>query len=318
VLLQGREQGRPGCAGVNRIAFSDRLEHLPPKIPRRLGSRKTAFEDQARPADNWKAAVDEYYQPRRLASAAPLALALAVAAVVVAAFAWLQLRQTLHSERAARHTEVAGLQRRLAALEAHDARLSSRVGTAERTLKRRDAGIAPLAGRVLKSVFTVETDAGLGTGFVGWQDADGLYVITADHVVKDASSSVTLTRAGHSWRGDVDAEDAVNDLAVIRINGRPEGAAPLWQSASPHLPVVGDQVLLVGSPFGLSGTVTTGVVSRVTRKVVQTDAAANPGNSGGPAVDKHGRVVGVLVAGGGENLNFAIRIDRTCAKLRRC
>jgi serine protease Do len=261
--------------------------------------------------------VDEYYEPRRLPAAAPLALALAVA-IVAAGVAWLQLRQTLHSERAARRTEVAGLQRRLSALEAHDATLSSRVGTAERTLKRRDAGIAPLAKRVLRSVFTIETDAGLGSGFVGWQDADGIYVVTADHVVKDASSSVTLTRAGHSWRGDVEAEDPANDLALIRVNGRPAGAAALWQTPAQQPPAVGDQVLLVGSPFGLSGTVTTGVVSRVTSKVVQTDAAANPGNSGGPAVDKHGRVVGVLVAGGGENLNFAIRIDRACAKLRQC
>jgi S1-C subfamily serine protease len=262
--------------------------------------------------------MDDYYQPRRLPVAALLSLVLALGAVAVVGVAWLQLRETVHSERAARHTEVAGLQRRLAALEAHDARLSTRVGSAERTLKRRDAGIAPLAKRVLLSVFTIRTDAGLGTGFVGWQDADGVYVVTADHVVKDASSSVTLSRAGHSWRGDVEAEDAANDLALIRMNGRPEGAAPLWQAPSAHPPLVGDQVLLVGSPFGLSGTVTTGVVSRVTTKVVQTDAAANPGNSGGPAVDKHGRVVGVLVAGGGENINFAIRIDRACAKLRDC
>src|SRR5581483_6828343 len=156
----------------------------------------------------------------------------------------------------------------------------------------------------------VETDAGLGTGFVGWTDADGVYVITANHVVKDASSSVTLTRTGQSWRGDVQAEDAKNDLAVIRLDGRPAGAAPLWQKPVKAPPAVGDQLLLVGSPFGLSGTVTTGVVSRVTKELVQTDAAANPGNSGGPAVDKQGNVVGVLVSGGGENINFAIRIDR--------
>jgi S1-C subfamily serine protease len=262
--------------------------------------------------------MDDYYEPRRLPAAARLALVLAVGAVAVAGFAWLQLRQTLHSERTARHAEVAGLQRRLAALEAHDARLSSRVGTAERTLKRRDAGIAPLAKRVLRSVFTVETDAGLGSGFVAWQDVDGVYVLTANHVVENASSSVTLTRSGHSWRGDLEAVDPANDLALIRMNGRAAGAEPLWQSPRREAPAVGDQVLLVGSPFGLSGTVTTGVVSRVTPKVVQTDAAANPGNSGGPAVDKQGRIVGVLVAGGGENINFAIRIDRACAKLRPC
>src|SRR5207248_1250552 len=227
-------------------------------------------------------------------------------------------RSALDSERTARRAEVGGLNHRLRTLESHDARLSSRVGTAERSLKRRDGGVAPLARRVLRSVFTIETDAGLGTGFVGWSDADGVYVVTADHVVKDASSSVTLTRAGQSWRGDVQAEDPTNDLALIRMDGRPAGAAPLWQKGTKRAPAVGDQVLLVGSPFGLSGTVTTGVVSRVTKKVVQTDAAANPGNSGGPAVDKQGNVVGVLVAGGGENINFAIRIGRACAKLRAC
>jgi S1-C subfamily serine protease len=263
--------------------------------------------------DRWDTA-----RPSRLPSAPTLAFALALAALALAVFGWLHARSALDSERGARRAEAAGLNRRLRVLEAHDARLSSRVGSAERSLKRRDAGVAPLAKRVLRSVFTVETDAGLGTGFVGWQDADGVYVVTADHVVHEASSSVTLTRAGHSWRGDVQAEDPANDLALIRINGRPAGATPLWQSPAKRPPAVGDQVLLVGSPFGLSGTVTTGVVSRVTPKLVQTDAAANPGNSGGPAVAKDGRLVGVLVSGGGENINFAIRIERACARLRDC
>jgi len=257
-------------------------------------------------------------RPSRLPSAPTVAAMLAVAALAVACFGWLHARSALDSERTARRAEVGGLNHRLRTLESHDARLSSRVGTAERSLKRRDAGVAPLAKRVLRSVFTIETDAGLGTGFVGWTDADGVYVITANHVVANASSSVTLTRAGQSWRGDVQAEDATNDLAVVRMNGRPAGAAPLWQVPRKQPPAVGDQVLLVGSPFGLSGTVTTGVVSRVTPKLVQTDAAANPGNSGGPAVAKDGRIVGVLVAGGGENINFAVRIDRACAKLRAC
>jgi S1-C subfamily serine protease len=257
-------------------------------------------------------------RPSRLPSVPTLAATLAFAAIALAAFGWIHARAALVTERDARHAEVAGLNRRLEVLEAHDARLSSRVGSAERSLKRRDAGIAPLAKRVLKSVFTVQTDAGLGTGFVGWTDADGLYVITANHVVENASSAVTLTRAGQSWRGDVQAQDRANDLALIRMEGRPAGAAALWQHPGKSPPAVGDQLLLVGSPFGLSGTVTTGVVSRVTPKLVQTDAAANPGNSGGPAVAKDGRIVGVLVAGGGENINFAIRIDRVCAKLRDC
>ena len=56
----------------------------------------------------------------------------------------------------------------------------------------------------------------------------------------------------------------------------------------------------------------------MSKKVIQTDAAANPGNSGGPAIDKYGHVVGVLVAGGGENLNFTVPIGRACIKLRVC
>jgi len=96
-------------------------------------------------------------------------------------------------------------------------------------------------------------------------------------------------------------------------------AAPLWQH--PQLgvsPVVGDELVLVGSPFGLEGTVTSGVVSRVTYDAIQTDAAANPGNSGGPAVNRSGEVVGVLLAGGAENLNFAVPIQRACVTVRKC
>ena len=74
----------------------------------------------------------------------------------------------------------------------------------------------------------------------------------------------------------------------------------------------------LGSPYGLEGAVTEGVVSRITYNSIQTDAAANPGNSGGPAVDREGQVVGVLLAGGGENLNFAVPIQRACVTLRTC
>src|ERR671931_325320 len=113
--------------------------------------------------------------------------------------------------------------------------------------------------------------------------------------------------------------DSQNDLALVRVSGSPAGAAPLWQDVHAGAPPrPGDQLLLVGSPYGLEGTVTTGIVSRVSRHVIQTDAAANPGNSGGPATDRQGRIVGILVAGGGENINFAVPIARACVKLRHC
>jgi S1-C subfamily serine protease len=129
---------------------------------------------------------------------------------------------------------------------------------------------------------------------------------------------VTLKRNSGSWAAEVVKRNADRDLAVLRVEGRPIGAKPLWQKPLANKPRVGETLVLVGSPFGLGGTVTSGVVSRVRPKEIQTDAAANPGNSGGPAVDRKGRVVGVLVAGGGENLNFAVPILRLCGSLRRC
>jgi S1-C subfamily serine protease len=81
---------------------------------------------------------------------------------------------------------------------------------------------------------------------------------------------------------------------------------------------VGDELLLVGSPLGYEGSITSGVVGRVASDEIQTDAAAYPGISGGPAVDENGQVVGVLVSGEGENLNFAVPINKACVKLRRC
>ncbi len=257
--------------------------------------------------------------PARRLPVAALAAAAALAALAVSAFVFVRQTGAVDAERSARKAEVRGLETRIAALEKRNSTLSGRLGSAEKTLKRRETGIAPLASRVLRSVFTVETENGLGSGFVAWTEGDASYLVTANHVVDgQLGSGVTISRQGGSWSGDIDAVDPKHDLAVIRIEGRPAGAVPLWQNSHGPKPRTGDQLLLVGSPYGLYGTVTTGIVSRVTRKVIQTDAAANPGNSGGPALDKQGHVVGVLVAGGGENINFAIPIGLACVSLRRC
>jgi S1-C subfamily serine protease len=246
----------------------------------------------------------------------------AVGAVALA-FSWYTYRhgQTLvKSERDQRVAQVATLQGQLRALRGRDASLTGTV----QSLKTKTHDLAPLANRVLKSVFTIYAGNELGSGFAAWTQGDSTYVLTARHVVASSlGGSVTLTRAGGGgWQGDIVAEDAKNDLAVVHLEGHPAGVAPLWQRPVTTPPAVGDPLLLVGSPYGLRGTVTTGIVSRVTTKAIQTDAAANPGNSGGPALDSSGHVVGVLVAGVkasyGSGLNFAVPIARVCEKLRRC
>ena len=261
---------------------------------------------------------DEYERRGRTLSLPALVAGLTVlAALGVSLFAVASVREQSMRVDLLR-TDVRELEGRLEAFRLSDVELAGRLKTSEGKLREKDQGIAPLAARVLKSVFTVKTDDGLGAGFAGWTADDQLYVVTAAHVVSEVGEQVLLERNTGSWRAEVIGRDRGRDLAVLRVDGKPVGAKPLWQQPRANKPRVGDALLLVGSPYGLGGTVTSGVVSRVRPKEIQTDAAANPGNSGGPAVDRKGHVVGVLVAGGGENLNFAVPISRLCGSLRRC
>ncbi|WP_313695179.1 S1C family serine protease [Halorarum halobium] len=152
-----------------------------------------------------------------------------------------------------------------------------------------------------------------GSGFVG---PDGV-VITNEHVVADATD-VRLRFEGNEWRGaTVVGTDAYSDLAVLRPAERPESATPLPFVDTDPEPPVGTDVLAIGSPYGFDGSASEGIISGVDRLLpapnefqiadaVQTDAALNPGNSGGPLVTLDGDVVGVVSSAGGENVGFAI------------
>jgi S1-C subfamily serine protease len=267
--------------------------------------------------------VYDEYPSRRFTATTPLSVVAVCLLAGAMGFSYLAYTH-VHSRDAevrALHGEVGSLEQRVAALGANSDRITSHLKATDRSLKKKDAGIAPLAARVLRSVFRVQTSSGwLGTGWAAWTSDGQMYVVTANHVVEhERGQGVTLERGSGSWTGEIVGRDPQNDLALIRADGQPAGAAPLWESPTQLVkPRPGDMLLLAGSPYGLDGTVTTGIVSRVTSKAIQTDAAANPGTSGGPAVDREGHVVGVVLAHAGENLTFALPIARLCDRLRRC
>jgi putative serine protease PepD len=207
-----------------------------------------------------------------------------------------------------------------------------------RRVDRADGSIPGVAARVLPSVVQIKVDTSegqaTGSGFV--INESGV-VVTNNHVVTDAQGDVELTFSdGRTVVADVLGKSASYDLAVLRVDAKNLPALPLGNSDSV---VVGDQVLAIGSPLGLSGTVTSGIVSAKNRPVtaggeqgasdsayinaIQTDAAINPGNSGGPLVNLDGEVIGVnsaiaTVGGGlGESGNIGVGFAIPINQVRR-
>ena len=171
---------------------------------------------------------DEQQENPPVSSRRPVALGVTAMAVALVGLALSLLALAgQRRETSAMRADVAKVEQQLTALKRRDARLSGRLNTAEAAVKRKEAGIAPLAKRVLRSVFTIETRNGLGSGFVAWQENGVSYLITAEHVVAEQlGDNVVVTRkAGGSWAGEIVAEDSKRDLAVVRINGRPKGAS---------------------------------------------------------------------------------------------
>ena len=202
-------------------------------------------------------------------------------------------------------------------------------------LDAQDALLISLYQRVNPAVVYVEVlvqhggglqQMGSGSGFV--IDRDG-HVVTNNHVVEGADAlQVVLADGSVTNEVEIVGRDPYSDLAVIAIDADPESLVPLALGDSDALQV-GQRVIAIGNPFGLQGTMTTGVVSAVGRtltsqaleggsfsnpEIIQTDAAINPGNSGGPLLDSRGRVVGVNTAirsGTGVNagVGFAVPVN---------
>jgi S1-C subfamily serine protease len=242
--------------------------------------------------------------------------------VAIAGGAW-----AYKHERDSRREDVTRLETQLRVVESQltgarrqDSLLAGKIqGVNRRALKAKVARTT-LAARIKRSVFTLSVSLDEGTAFVGWVKGRNSYLITANHVVvlsvARGERKARVHQGRKVWEGKIVRSDPDHDIALIRV---PHRIAPaLWQKPTYTPPLVGDELLLVGSPLGYEGSVTSGVVGRVAFTEIQTDAAAYPGISGGPAVDADGRVVGVLSSGEAENLNFAVPINLACSTLRVC
>jgi S1-C subfamily serine protease len=168
------------------------------------------------------------------------------------------------------------------------------------------------------SGFGGQTQQGLGSGFA--IDKQG-HIVTNQHVVSDAETVSVRFSNGASYKGTVVGSDASTDIAVVKVDAPGSLLVPLTFADSADVEV-GDGVVAIGSPFGLEETVTSGIVSALHRQMtapnnfaindsIQTDAAINHGNSGGPLLDNQARVIGVNAqiqsdSGGSDGVGFAI------------
>ncbi|MFE7751271.1 S1C family serine protease [Streptomyces sp. NPDC057428] len=208
--------------------------------------------------------------------------------------------------------------------------------------KRAAGTVAGVAASALPSVVTIDAqsgdgEGGTGTGFV--YDKEG-HILTNNHVVASAADSGQLTATfsdGKKYDAEVVGRAQGYDVAVLKLKNAPDGLTPLALGDSDKV-AVGDSTIAIGAPFGLSNTVTTGIISAKHRPVasgdgsssknsymsaLQTDASINPGNSGGPLLDAGGAVIGINSAiqstsGGGVGqaqagsigLGFAIPVNQ--------
>jgi serine protease Do len=184
-----------------------------------------------------------------------------------------------------------------------------------------ELSISEIAKRVKPSVVSILTQSryksGLASGIIFREDG---YIVTNYHVVEEISSIVVVLDSGERFDAEVKGTDERSDLAILKINA---GNLPKATFGNSNAISVGDMAIAIGTPYNLSlrGTTTSGIISAINRDLVinnrtmsliQTDASVNPGNSGGPLINKYGQIIGIISAKIGEDfegLGFAIPMN---------
>ena len=160
----------------------------------------------------------------------------------------------------------------------------------------------------IKSVVTIRTDISQGTGFIINQQG---YIVTNAHILVGGREVNAITSEQENIKAEFIGYDGEFDIALLKIQGNYEEI----KIADSNNIQIGEKVIAIGNPLGLQFSVSEGIVSAVQREgpgeleaYIQTDAALNPGNSGGPLINKKGKVIGInnFKIGGGESLGFAL------------
>lgn len=252
-----------------------------------------------------------------------MGVTLVVLTAMVASLAILvdRVQSEGRSDRAAAAARQRSLTEQLQAAAATTNALNERLGRLE-TAVGQQPDLAKVAKSVEPSVYTVQTAREVGSGFAFLKSGGITGLITAYHVIKDAwevgNHQVQVRRDnGSSLVGTIQRVDQSDDLALVTVLAD----LPMLSRAT-NPPLVGDPVLVVGSPLGLGGSATSGIVSAFRGGKLQFSAPVSPGSSGGPVVDRQGHVVGVtqskLVGDGTEGLGFAVTIDVVCRTVTSC
>lgn len=255
-----------------------------------------------------------------------LSLFLIFTLVIYVGFSFL-LYFNLRSDYTTIQTQYTGLQTQLHEAQQEIQLLNQQLQIAEYINLTHNLPIPQIFQLLNESIVLIQTkiysgfelvDHAQGSGFV--YDKNG-HIITNDHVVQDADEITVTFTTGNREKATLLGRDPYSDIAVIKVTLPPETLHPVVLGNSSTL-IVGEPVVAIGNPFGLSNTITAGIVSQVGRDlsapggyritdVIQIDAAINPGNSGGPLVNMWGQVVGMNTAiiSGSTGVGFAIASD---------